>query len=110
MKYQNQINFFADIEGHYEQQFNRTQDFYDELLKTIQQMKEDHLQDLVDLDKKHTQLAYIKQDHLKNDMEEMEVINNQLRVLLQVLIKLKAQVVVAEVVTSLSQMDPQQCQ
>ena len=78
MKYQNQINFFADIEGHYEQQFNRTQDFYDELLKTIQQMKEDHLQDLVDLDKKHTQLAYIKQDHLKNDMEEMEVIRNDI--------------------------------
>lgn len=44
----------------------------------LEQMKEDHLNDLVELSKKHIQLAYIKEDHLQNDVEEMEVIRKDI--------------------------------
>lgn len=70
-RYSQQLNTFASIEEHYELQYNHTRNFYDELIKTVRQMKEDHLGDLVDLSKKHIQLAYIKEDHLKNDVEEI---------------------------------------
>lgn len=78
---------FGSIESHYEQQYNLTQNFYDELLKILEQMKEDHLNDLVDVSKKHIQLAYIKEDHLKNDVEEIEVIRNDILNSLEIILE-----------------------
>ena len=77
-RYSQQLKTFSSIEDHYENQYNLTQSFYEELLKTIEEMKEDHLNDLVEMSKKHIQLAYIKEDHLKSDVEEMEVIRNDI--------------------------------
>ena len=37
----------------------------------IEEMKEAHLNDLVDLSKKHIQTAEIKIDHLNSDVDEM---------------------------------------
>ena len=77
-QYQDQIGVFESMERHYETQYNLTENFYEELLRIIEQMKEDHLNDLVDISKKHIQLAYIKEDYLNSDLKEIEIIRNDL--------------------------------
>ena len=77
-QYTGQLDFFSMMEDHYEKQYDITEHFYEQLLGTIQQMKEDHLNDLVDMSKKHIEASYLKDNELSNDIEEMEVIRNDI--------------------------------
>ena len=74
--YISQIHKLQTISMHYENQYTITEEFYESLMSVVQQMKCDHLTDLECEAKKHTQQACIRQDHLKNDLEELHIIRN----------------------------------
>lgn len=74
--YLSQIDKYQKIESHYEHQYRITDDFYQSLLETVEQMRSDHLADLEAEAKKHTQLACIKEDHLRSDLDNIYVIRN----------------------------------
>lgn len=66
------------MEAHYRHQYQITEQFYDSLFELVQQMKEDHLQDLDAEGRKHAQEALIREDHLKAQLESIELIRNDL--------------------------------
>ena len=62
---------FSEVDNHYNKQIILTENFYDELIKTIENMKEDHLNDLVEESKRHSQIADIEHDYLRENVDEM---------------------------------------
>lgn len=70
---------FSQIDNHYNKQIILTENFYDELIKTIENMKEDHLNDLVEESKRHSQIADIEHDYLRENVDEMETIRRDIQ-------------------------------
>lgn len=69
---------FEEIDNHYNKQIILTENFYDELIRTIEHMKEDHLNDLVEESKRHSQIADIEHDHLRENVDEMNRIRSDI--------------------------------
>ena len=67
-----------NIDNHYRQQIQMTEIFYAELQKTIETMREDHLNDLVEESRRHSQIAAIEHDYLRENVEEMEVMREDI--------------------------------
>ena len=78
---------FEDIDNHYSRQIKMTELFYVELQKTIQIMKEDHLNDLVEESRRHSQIAAIEHDYLRENVEEMQTIREDIEGNLEVIME-----------------------
>jgi hypothetical protein len=62
---------FSNIESHYNTQIELTTSYYDEVLRILAQMKEEHLHDLCEEKDKYIQLAHIQVDYLNENLEEI---------------------------------------
>jgi Mg/Co/Ni transporter MgtE len=56
---------FASLEEEYGQQADLTSAFYDRLIEIIEEMKADHLSDLMQERDKYTQIAEIENDNIR---------------------------------------------
>ena len=72
------MNRLANIDDHYKKQMLLTENFYEELLNTIETMKEDHLNDIMAESRRHSQIADIERDYLRENVDEMEYIRKDI--------------------------------
>ena len=72
------IEQFSRLEEHYQQQINLTSVFYDNLIDILEAMKRDHLEDLHHDRSKKTQEAYIANDHLEENIAEIQAITSDI--------------------------------
>ena len=47
-------------------------------MKTIEVMKEDHLSDLIEESRRHSQIADIEHDYLRENVDEMDIIRKDI--------------------------------
>ena len=59
------IEKFSSLDEEYSQQIELTTDFYDRLVSIIEEMKTDHISDLIQERDKYTQIADIENDNLR---------------------------------------------
>ncbi len=59
----------TQIDASYNQQIEHTKDFYSELLNFIEQMRDDHISDLEEESRKHSQIGDIEHDYLRENVE-----------------------------------------
>lgn len=64
----------SQIDWHYKKQLEHTEYYYEELLAFVQQMRQDHLNDLEQQQRRDSQIAVIEYDYLKDNVEEIDVI------------------------------------
>ena len=77
-EYEENMKKFSSIDDHYAKQIKMTEQFYEELIKTVELMKEDHLGDLIDESQRHSQIADIENDYLRENVDEMENIRRDI--------------------------------
>lgn len=68
----------TQIDNNYERQIEQTTEFYTELFAFIEQMRDDHLSDLQEESRKHSQIADIEHDYLRENVDEMTNIRNDI--------------------------------
>lgn len=59
------------IENSYQQQIELTRSFYSDLSAFLEQMRDDHINDLIEESRKHSQIADIEHDYLRENVEEI---------------------------------------
>lgn len=73
------IDKFSSLEEEYHQQADLTSAFYDRLIDIIEQMKADHLGDLLQEKDKYTQIADIQNDNSRENIIEINTIKNDIQ-------------------------------
>jgi hypothetical protein len=77
----------STMDEHYCQQVELTKGFYAELLGFVEQMRDDHLSDLFEQSRKHSQVADIEHDYLRENVEELANIRTDIEDNLEVIVE-----------------------
>lgn len=77
----------STIDEHYIEQIEQTKYFYSEILSFVEQMRDDHINDLVEESRRHSQIADIEHDYLRENVDEISNIRKDIEENLETIVE-----------------------